>query len=240
MAEAPKTCVFIPAFNEEDTVGSVVQRVREQVPEATVVVVNDGSTDATVARAEAAGAFVLDVPFNLGIGGAVQTGLKFAYRGGYDVAVEIDADGQHDPRHLRQLIAGLGEASSVDMVIGSRFVVNKSYRASPLRSFGIHTFSFLIKFVTRKRVYDSTSGYRAYSRDALRFLSRRYPTDFPEPESIVMLLSHGFDIREVPVQMGQRAAGVSVVGRDMSFRAAYFVLSNAIAILATGIKVRNV
>lgn len=231
-------CVVIPAFNEESSIGQVVQRVRVLLPHATVVVVNDGSLDATTAAAMREGARVLALPFNLGIGGAVQTGLKYGWRQGFDAVLEIDADGQHDPNFARRLIDELHNKKA-DLVIGSRFIASTAYRSSILRRFGIHLFSWLIKLVTGRRVYDSTSGYRAYSRRAINFLKDRYPTDFPEPESIVMLLQNGFRIVEVPVEMGRRTGGHSVVRHDFSWKASYFVLSNAIAILVSSLKRRN-
>lgn len=230
-----RTCVIIPAFNEEKTVGAVIASTRRYLPNSEIVIINDGSLDATAHLARKAGATVLDLPFNLGIGGAVQTGLKYAYRGGFDAALEIDADGQHDPVNGPQLLKTLQEEQA-DMVIGSRFIKNTAYQSSVLRRFGIHLFSWLIKMVTGKRIYDSTSGFRAYNRKTLRFLAHQYPADFPEPESIVMLLMAGFRIREVPVQMYHRQKGVSVVAHDMSWRALYFVISNAIAILVSSIK----
>lgn len=232
---ALSVCAVIPAYNEESSLAAVIRAVRQVLPAATIVVVNDGSIDATRDVAIREGVRVLDLPFNLGIGGAVQTGLKLGWREGYDVVVEIDADGQHDPTFAQKLVDAL-MAEKADLVIGSRFITSTAYRSSVLRRFGIHVFSFLIKLVTGRRIYDSTSGYRAYNRRALAFLSNRYPTDFPEPESIVMLLQHGFSIVEVPVEMGQRKTGQSVVGHDVSFKAGYFVVSNAIAILVSSLK----
>lgn len=229
----------MPAYNEADSVRGVVEKVKENAPGTEVVVINDGSSDKTQQQAELAGARVLSLPFNLGIGGAVQTGLKYAYRRGYDVAVEVDADGQHDPVYIPMLVDKL-LSDNLDMVIGSRFVTNTTYHSSWLRLIGIRLFSLLIKLVTGERIYDSTSGYRAYNRRALEFLSRRYPTDFPEPESIVMLLNAGFSIDEVPTTMSRRQAGKSVVGNsDVTSRAAYFVVSNAIAILVSSLKVKR-
>ena len=234
-----RVCVIMPAFNEAASVGEVVKRVRQEVPLADIVVINDGSSDQTRQVADRYGAKVLTLPFNLGIGGAVQTGLKYTYRQGYDVVVEIDADGQHDPSYISQLV---GEVTSgrADMVIGSRFVANTTYRSSWLRLLGIRIFSVLIKLVTGTKIYDSTSGYRAYDSRVIEFLSRRYPADFPEPESIVMLLNAGFRVREVPMLMNDRQAGESVMGKsDISYRAAYFVLSNAIAILVSSLKAKK-
>lgn len=235
-----KIGVIVPAYNEAATVAKVVQGIRQQLPESVVAVIDDGSSDDTPLVAKTAGAFVLRLPFNLGIGGAVQTGLKYAERSGFDVTVEIDADGQHDPGRLRLLVDMLVD-SQTDMVIGSRFAGIRAYRASWLRLFGIRLFSLLIKLVTGARVYDSTSGYRAYNRRAVAFLARQYPADFPEPESIVMLLNAGFRIQEMPMDMNSRQGGQSVIGRhDLSWRAAYFVLSNAIAILVSGLKEKRV
>lgn len=239
MSTGASVCTITPAYNEAESVQTVLTAIHRLVPQADRVVVNDGSSDATHEQAVAAGANVIDLTFNLGIGGAVQTGLKYAYRQGYDVALEIDADGQHDAASAPALLAALHEQGA-DMVIGSRFIRNTEYRSSVMRRFGIHLFSFLIKLVTGRRIYDSTSGFRAYSRRALKFLASRYPTDFPEPESIVMLLNAGFKIVEVPVEMKARVAGQSVVGRsDFSWRAGYFVVSNAIAILVSGLKPRQ-
>ena len=232
MAKQQKICAIIPAFNEEETVGAVIRAIQEQAPGVDVVVMNDGSRDTTSQTAAAQGATVLDLPINLGIGGAVQTGLKHAARQGYDVAVEIDADGQHGPQHLLQLVTALQEHEA-DLVIGSRFIANTAYRSSVMRRFGIHTFSYLIKRTSGKRIYDSTSGFRAYGPKAIAYFSHNYPADFPEPESIVMALAKGMTIAEVPVEMHERQAGESVVRRDVSLKALYFVVSNAIAIVMT-------
>lgn len=232
---APKLCVIIPAYNEARFVDKVVARVKAAAPTAAVVVVNDGSTDNTGHVARASGAAVINLPFNLGIGGAVQTGLKYAARGGYDVAIEVDADGQHDPTFIPHLLTSLAD-SQADLVIGSRFVTTSGYHQTMMRSLGITLFSILIRLVRGHTVYDSTSGFRAYSRRAVTFLAPRYPSDFPEPESIVMLLNNGFRIHEVSVLMQPRQAGVSSLQGDFSFRAAYFVVSNAIAIVISAFK----
>ncbi len=234
-----KVCVIMPAYNEAASVGEVIQKIRRYASEADIVVVNDGSTDGTRRAALQAGAKALELPINLGIGGAVQTGLKYAYRRGCEIAVEVDADGQHDPRHIPQLVDKV-VSRKADMAIGSRFYGNRAYHSSWLRMLGIRIFSQLIRLVTGRKIYDSTSGFRAYSRPALAFLSRRYPADFPEPESIVMLLNAGFKVEEVPTSINDRQAGESVVGgNDFTLRAAYFVVSNAIAILVSGLKAKK-
>jgi glycosyltransferase involved in cell wall biosynthesis len=236
MMSSLKVCVFLPAYNESKSVEMVINEVRRYLPEAEIVVIDDGSRDKTAEVAAAAGAVVLKLPFNLGIGGAVQTGLRFAYRQGFAVALEIDADGQHQARFAPSLIEALREA---DLVIGSRFIKDSAYRSSIMRRFGIHTFSWLIRLVTGVRIYDSTSGFRAYGPRALSYLAESYPADFPEPESIVLLLRRGYKIKEVSVEMSKRLTGESIVGKsDLSWKAAYFVLSNAIAIVFLGLKLK--
>jgi glycosyltransferase involved in cell wall biosynthesis len=228
-------CVIMPAYNEAKAIARVLSAVTIQIPASSVIVINDGSRDATSDLARKSGVQVLDLPFNLGIGGAVQTGLKYALHAGYDVAVEVDADGQHNAAHIQQLIDALGQ-HQVDMVIGSRFMGQTVYRASFMRRAGIFIFSLLIKLVTGTNIYDSTSGFRAYNRRAITFLAHHYPSDFPEPESIVMLLKGGFSIKEVPVEMNKRLAGKSSLKSDFSWRAIYFVISNSIAILVSALK----
>lgn len=236
MSHFTRVCTITPAYNEEETIQKVIDQIGQHLPNSQTVVINDGSRDKTSVVAQQAGAVVVDLPFNLGIGGAVQTGLRFANQNDFDVAIEIDADGQHDPAFLPILLEEL-ETEGADMVIGSRFVKSTEYRSSIMRRFGIHLFSFLIKLITGRRIYDSTSGYRAYSKRALSFLAQRYPSDFPEPESIVMLLNAGFKVKEVPVEMAERQGGESVIGKsDFSWKGAYFVISNAIAILISGLK----
>lgn len=230
-----KVCAIMPAYNEAKSIVDVLAVVAQQIPRSAIVVINDGSRDATSILARQAGVVVIDLPFNLGIGGAVQTGLKYALAHDFDVAVEVDADGQHNAEHIQDLIKALQETQS-DMIIGSRFVGKTRYRSSLMRRGGIFVFSLLIRLVTGSTVYDSTSGFRAYSKRAIAYLSSHYPSDFPEPESIVMLLKRGFKVREVSVEMGPRLAGTSSLKSDFSWRAAYFVVSNSIAILVSAFK----
>lgn len=226
--------VIMPAYNEEKSLAEVVRRVRIHCPGAAIAVMNDGSVDNTLSVAKAAGVILLDVPINLGIGGAVQTGLKFAARERYERAIEIDADGQHNPAFTDRLMTAMDETGA-DMVIGSRFVQKTRYKATFMRTLGIAIFSDLIRLVTGKRIYDTTSGFRVYNRRAIEFLARHYPTDFPEPESIVMLLKNRFVLKEVPVEMEKRQAGVSSV---FKWRAAYFMASISIAIIISSLKRR--
>lgn len=226
--------VIMPAYNEAKSIADVIRQVRAVCPDITIAVTNDGSTDATPAVAQATGVVVLDVPFNLGIGGAVQTGLKYAAAEGYQRAIEVDADGQHNPAYIDKLLDTMDETSA-DMIIGSRFLQKTRYKATFMRTLGIAIFSDLIRLVCGKRIYDTTSGFRVYNRRAIEFLARHYPTDFPEPESIVMLLKNDFTIKEVPVEMKKRLAGVSSV---FTWRAAYFMASISIAIVISSLKRR--
>lgn len=230
----PHICIIVPAYNEEGSMRDVLRSIKEYCPTAEIVVVNDASTDTTKQVAEEAGVPVLDLPTNLGIGGAMQTGFLYAVRNNYDIAMQVDGDGQHDPQFIPQLLKVL-EQGRADMVIGSRFLKPVGYRASFMRLFGIRFFAWLIGIVTNKRIYDATSGFRAYNRKALAFAVRHYPTDFPEPESIVMMLRNGFRIREVSVIVRERQAGVSSV---RPLKGTYFVATNAVAILVSGFKKR--
>lgn len=231
-AQAKKVCIIVPAYNEESSLAEVVQSIHRYYPMADVVVVNDASTDNTKEVASSLNVPVLDLPINLGIGGAMQTGFIYAVRKGYDMAMQVDGDGQHDPRFIPEII-DLLEKNQADIVIGSRFLKRVGYTSSFMRLFGIRLFAYLIGLVTDKRIYDSTSGFRAYNRSALEFAARHYPSDFPEPESIVTFLRNGFRIREVSVAMRPRTTGISSV---RPFKAAYFVVSNAIAIVLSGFK----
>ncbi|MCH7951725.1 glycosyltransferase family 2 protein [Patescibacteria group bacterium] len=224
-------CIIIPAYNEEKSISSVISSIRKISRRYDVIVINDGSDDKTKEVTEQTGTGILNLSFNLGIGGAVQTGLKYALAKDYDIAVQVDADGQHDPRHIPQLIADLD--SGTDMVIGSRFINKTNYKASFLRRLGITIFSNLILFTCGKKIFDSTSGYRVFNKKTIAFLVRNYPIDFPEPESIVKLLRNGFVIKETPVEMNRRATGESSV---TPLKALYFMASISVAILIESMK----
>lgn len=234
MLRHTKICIIIPAYNEEESVSGVIKQVRRHCPAADIVVVNDASYDSTAHQAAAAKVVVLNLPINLGIGGAMQTGFKYASRNGYDIAMQVDGDGQHDPQFIPRLLEVL-EQDKADVVIGSRFLKPIGYTSSVVRLFGIRLFAYLIGLVTNRRIFDSTSGYRAYNRAALTFAARHYPSDFPEPESIVAFLRNGFRIKEISVVMKPRLGGRSSV-RPM--KGTYFVFSNAIAIVLSGFKRR--
>jgi glycosyltransferase involved in cell wall biosynthesis len=206
----PKTLVIIPALNEEASIAHVIGRIHEHAPWADVAVINDGSTDHTGAIAESCGAIVLHMPHNVGIGAAVQTGMIFADRYGYQVAVQNDGDGQHDPSEIPLLVRDLVE-SGADLVIGSRYIEDRGYITPPIRRFGIIILALVISWVTRQRCTDPTSGFRASNRRTIRLCARHYPHDYPEPEAVVLLHRAGLRLREIPVTMNPRYGGKSSI-----------------------------
>jgi glycosyltransferase involved in cell wall biosynthesis len=208
----------IPAYNEQATVGRVVKELRRKTPQLDVVVIDDGSTDGTARCAEAAGARVLRMPFNVGIGGAVQTGFKYANEHGYDYMVQVDGDGQHDPGEISKLFAAIDDSGDpADMICGSRFATATGYIAPISRRTGIHVFAFLLRRLLRQPVTDPTSGFRLYNRRAIAVFARDYPHDYPEVEAVLMLHHHRLTMREVPVRMLQRGGGVSSISSGKSF-----------------------
>lgn len=218
--------IIIPAFNEEASIERVVRSV-QRVCTADVLVIDDASTDTTAVHAHAAGAIVLSLPVNLGIGGAVQTGLLYAGEHGYDFAVQIDGDGQHDPSYLGILTEPLLNGVA-DAVIGSRFIERKGYQSTFARRGGIAVLRFLFRVLIQRRITDCTSGFRAYNRAAIEFLKDRYPADYPEPESILLLSRHGFRVQEVPVTMLERTGGKSSIG---GWVAPFYIAKVALAVI---------
>ncbi len=198
--------VFILAFNEEASIGALVCETRAKLPDATIVVVDDGSVDATAARASAAGAWVLRHPFNLGVAASEATGLKYAKRGGHRIAVRLDGDGQHDPAFVSELVAQLSHA---DLVVGARSQDAKGYRATGLRLIGARYLAFVTRLLSGSRITDVTSGFRAFGPAAIAYFSEHVPNDYPEPESIVMAARAGLRVTEVPVLMRRRETGAS-------------------------------
>jgi glycosyltransferase involved in cell wall biosynthesis len=211
-----RVLVIVPAYNEARSVGGVVAELRAFDPELAVVVVDDGSTDDTAAIAGAAGATVIRLPYNLGIGGAVQTGQQYARDAGFEIAVQVDGDGQHDPRELPKLLAPV-LAGEADMVVGTRFGGGESYRSSLLRRVGIAILAKVVSTLVRQRVTDPTSGFRAVNRRALELFAGDYPHDYPEAEATVLAHRHRLRVLEVPVRMRPRAGGSSSIGGIYSF-----------------------
>jgi glycosyltransferase involved in cell wall biosynthesis len=208
----------VPAYNEEATVGGVVASIRRKAPQLDVLVIDDGSTDSTAERAQDAGAQILRMPFNLGIGGAVQAGFKFADEHGYDYMVQVDGDGQHDPAEVRKLFSAMEGRDRADMICGTRFSTETGYIAPISRRTGIHLFAFLLSRLLHQPVTDPTSGFRLYNRRAIALFARDYPHDYPEVEAVLMLHHHRLTMHEVPVRMFQRGGGVSsITGSGKSF-----------------------
>jgi glycosyltransferase involved in cell wall biosynthesis len=219
--------VIIPAYNEEDSLGRVIRQVREALPTADIVVVNDGSTDATPQIAEGYGATVLNLPYNLGIGSAMQTGFMFARDRGHNVAVQVDGDGQHDPSEITELLKELEEAKA-DVVIGSRYIEDRGYITPWLRRLGIVILASLISTLVGQKITDPTSGFRALNRRAIDLCSIDYPFDYPEPESVVMFKRAGLHVREIPVTMNPRYGGQSSI---TPLRSGYYMIKVILAII---------
>ena len=210
MTGSKRVLAIIPAYNEAATVGDVVREIREAVPGAEVVVVNDASADDTAARARRAGAVVLTLPLNLGIGGAVQTGFRYAQEMGFDIAIQVDGDGQHTPAEIPRLLEEM-EEEGADIVIGSRFLGRGDYKSTPARWLGNRFFALMVSAIVRRRVTDPTSGFRASARRVIQLFSSDYPQDYPEGEAHVIAKKAGFVMREIPVAMRERVAGHSSI-----------------------------
>lgn len=206
----PRVLVIVPAFNESATIAGVIAALRAHAPDADIVVVDDGSTDDTAAAVRAAGAPLLRLPFNLGIGGAMQTGYKYALRMDYDVAVQCDADGQHPVEDIPRLVAAL-DSTGADLIIGSRYVADSDYRPSLVRRIGKSLLSRWVDLLIGGGVTDTTSGFRAMNRRAIAVVARAYPEDYPEPEVLVILHQHGLRVAEIPVNMRPRQGGVTSI-----------------------------
>jgi glycosyltransferase involved in cell wall biosynthesis len=219
----------VPAYNEAGTVTNVVDSIHERAPRFDVIVIDDGSTDDTAARAREAGAEVVVLPFNLGIGGAVQTGFQYALEHGYDYMAQVDGDGQHEPGELETLLRALQADRSLDVVCGSRFLsADCSYLAPISRRTGIHVFAFALTKILGQRITDPTSGFRLYNRRAINLFARDYPHDYPEVEAVLMLHAHRLRLAEVPVQMHQRGAGRSSITKSRSL---YYMIKVTLSLL---------
>lgn len=223
---ALKRIAIVPALNEQETVGRVIDELRGFDAGLEVVVVDDGSVDRTAEVAAGRGVQVLRLPFNLGIGGAVQTGFRYAYENGFDLAVQVDGDGQHDPSQLPLILEPLlqGEA---DVVVGSRFAKSTGYRPSAPRLAGIRLFAWITSILIRQRVTDTTSGFRAVNRHGIELFARDYPHDYPEVEATVMAFKHRLRLCEVPVEMRERQGGRSSI---TALASAYYMVKVSLAL----------
>ncbi|UJF35206.1 glycosyltransferase family 2 protein [Paenibacillus hexagrammi] len=227
--------VIIPAFNEEESIGQVVRSIKHAVHKADILVVNDGSTDRTSEVARATGvAAVIDLPVNLGIGGAMQTGYLYAYRKGYDIAVQTDADGQHDAAELSKIVEPI-MTGQADCCIGSRFLERTEYRSAWSRRMGIWFFTWMIEWMIGKTYTDPTSGFRAVNRDIIRLFADYYPEDYPEVEAIMLLERQRYRVMETSVLMHSRQAGRSSI---TPLKSLYYMLKVSLAVCIT--RIRNV
>jgi glycosyltransferase involved in cell wall biosynthesis len=216
----------VPALNEEKNIGRVLDELRAFDPTLEVVVVSDGSVDATGDVAAAHGAHVIRLPFNLGIGGAVQTGFRYAWESGFDLVVRCDGDGQHDPFELPKVLAPV-LAGDADIAVGSRFTGAAGYRSSATRRVGIRILAAVVSVIARQRVTDTTSGFQAMNRKALGLFAADYPHDYPEVESIVMTVKHRLRLLEVPVAMREREHGTSSI---TAIRSVYYMAKVLLAV----------
>lgn len=205
-----RTLVIIPAYNEEESLAGVIRRVQTAVPCGDIAVINDGSLDRTGSIAERLGVVVLHLPCHLGIGAAEQTGFIYALRRGYSTVVRNDADGQHDPDEIPELLAALARTGA-DVVIGSRYLEDRGYVTPRLRRIGIAILAALTGVICRQRLTDPTSGFRAFGQRAIRLAAEHYPHDFPEPESVVLFVRAGLRVAEIPVTMNPRYGGRSSI-----------------------------
>ncbi len=204
-----KKLIIVPAYNEEDNIINLINSVRKY-PQFDYIVINDGSTDNTEKILCKNGIAHITLVKNLGIGGAMQAGYKYAQQQGYDIAVQLDADGQHDPMYLDEMIDTLTK-NKADMVIGSRYIDGEGFQSTPSRRFGKNILTGIIKVLTRKKITDPTSGFRALSKRAIDMFANSYPVDYPEPETIVELLTGKYKVIEIPVIMNEREGGISSI-----------------------------
>jgi glycosyltransferase involved in cell wall biosynthesis len=247
LAEAPRVLderlarlrrvAIVPALNEEGSIGRVIDELRAFDPALEIVVVDDGSIDRTREVAESRGAHVLKLPFNLGIGGAVQTGFRYAWEHGFDVAVRVDGDGQHDASELDRVLEPV-LAGEADIVVGSRFAgPSNGYRSSRSRRIGIRILAAIVSALTRQRITDPTSGFQAVNRIGIRLFAADYPHDYPEAEATVLVFKHRLRVREVPIAMRPREAGRSSI---TVVRSVYYMVKVVLAIFMAILRRRAV
>lgn len=227
-----KILTIVPAYNEAGSIEATITHIRAVDLDLQIVVIDDCSTDQTAALAYAAGVDVVRLPINLGIGGAVQTGFRFAVDNHFDIAVQVDGDGQHDPAFIPDLIAPILE-NKADVVVGSRFIRREGFQSLFMRRLGIRLFQHLNRLLIRQKITDSTSGFRAYNAAALRVLQHNYPVDYPEPEALVLLKKRRFRLAEVPVLMRNRHAGESSIS---GWKSIYYMIKVTLSILIESVR----
>ena len=227
-----KKLIIIPAYNESANIKDTVENIITTVPDFDYVVINDHSKDNTLEILRENHFNYVNLPVNLGIGGAVQTGYKYALANGYDAAVQVDADGQHDVSYLENLVTKM-EKEQADMVIGSRFINNEGFQSTFMRRVGISYFTRMIRHLTGHVITDPTSGFRLANRKVIKLFAETYPTDYPEPESIVYLLKRKMKVVEEPVVRKERQGGVSSIRMSSSV---YYMIKVTLAILIENIR----
>ena len=230
-----KILIIIPAYNESENIERVIDDLIENYPQYDYLVVNDCSKDDTEEILKRRGYNYISLPFNLGIGGAVQSGYLYAEQNGYDIAIQLDGDGQHDPAYIEKLIEPIlnGEA---DMAIGSRFIEKEGFQTSFMRRLGINLIRIIIKLCCGIKVTDTTSGFRATSKRLTSYFAKNYAQDYPEPEAIVAASLNGFVVKDVPVQMREREGGVSSINARRSL---YYMIKVSLALIILRIGVRK-
>jgi glycosyltransferase involved in cell wall biosynthesis len=235
-----RVLLIVPAYNEQQALGGLLSEIRALPAPAGIeletIVVDDGSADRTAEVAQAGGARVLRLCRNLGIGGAVQSGLRLAYREGFDYAVQIDGDGQHPPAELPRLLERVRSEAAPDLVVGTRYRDKENFRSTPLRRLGSWWLRVLLRVLARLRVSDPTSGFRVYGPRALRLFDEAYPYDFPEPESLAIARAAGLTVTEVSVTMRERQGGTSSIA---GFSTIYYMFKVTIAVALTYARARR-
>ena len=230
-----KTLIIIPAYNEELNIENTINKLKKYNKSSNspvdYIIINDGSTDKTKEICKKNNFNVINLIHNLGIGGAVQTGYKYALENNYDIAIQFDGDGQHDEKYIKDLVEEIEKGSN--FVIGSRFIGNLSkFKSSGTRRLGIKILSLLIKICTGKKIYDPTSGFRAADRNVIKLFANHYPTEYPEPESTTLLIKKGLKVEEIPVEMHQREFGESSI---KPLKSIYYMFSVCLSIIITSI-----
>lgn len=222
-----KVLVIIPCYNEAENICAVVQNLKSTCPDVDYLVINDCSTDNSAELLRRAGYNYLDLPINLGIGGGVQCGYRYAHDNGYDITVQMDGDGQHDPAYLNDVLTPV-MSGELDMCIGSRFIAKEGFQTSFMRRVGIQFLSHLIRLLTGQRVLDVTSGYRACNKELTAYYSRNYAQDYPEPEAIVSAIVSGYRVGEVAVCMNERMGGVSSIN---TLKSGYYMVKVSLSLV---------
>ena len=222
-----KVLIIIPAYNEEKSIEKVVENLINNYPQYDYLIVNDGSTDRTEEICREKNYNFVTLPVNLGIGGGVQTGYMYAVKNDYDIAIQTDGDGQHNPEYIEKLIEPIvkGEA---DMTIGSRFIEKEGFQTSFMRRMGINIIKGVIKMCCGVTIKDNTSGFRASSKELTKYFSENYAQDYPEPEAIVTSVLNGYTVKEVPVVMNEREEGVSSINAAKSI---YYMIKVSLALM---------